>query len=81
MRLFAEGIERVQALTDFGHYGGAPILGFDRVFIKCHARADLTALMKKRLLRYKRAGRVLAVASINRDVANLEAELTKEREA
>ena len=33
------------------------------------------------LLRYKRAGRVLAVASINRDVANLEAELTMEREA
>jgi hypothetical protein len=26
MRLFAEGIERVQALTDFGQYGGAPIL-------------------------------------------------------
>jgi NADPH-dependent 2,4-dienoyl-CoA reductase/sulfur reductase-like enzyme/nitrite reductase/ring-hydroxylating ferredoxin subunit len=31
------------------------------------------------LLRYKRAGRVLAVASIFRDVANLEAELAMER--
>jgi glycerol-3-phosphate acyltransferase PlsX len=45
MRLFAEGIERIQALTDFGHYGGAPILGFDHVFIKCHARADGAALV------------------------------------
>ena len=44
MRLFSEGIERVQALTDFAHYGGAPILGFDHVFIKCHARAEGTAL-------------------------------------
>jgi apoptosis-inducing factor 3 len=33
------------------------------------------------VLSYKRAGRVLAVASINRDIANLEAELTMEREA
>lgn len=45
MRLFAEGIERVQALTDFAHYGGAPILGFDHVFIKCHARAEGAALV------------------------------------
>jgi glycerol-3-phosphate acyltransferase PlsX len=45
MRLFAEGIERVQALTDFAHYGGAPILGFDHVFIKCHARAEGGALV------------------------------------
>lgn len=44
MRLFAEGIERLQALTDFAHYGGAPILGFDHVFITCHARADGAAL-------------------------------------
>ncbi|HWP66217.1 MAG TPA: phosphate acyltransferase PlsX [Candidatus Limnocylindria bacterium] len=44
MRLFAEGLERVQALTDFGRYGGAPILGFDHVVIKCQARADVTAL-------------------------------------
>lgn len=33
------------------------------------------------LLRYKRAGRVLAVASVNRDVASLEAELAMERGA
>jgi hypothetical protein len=32
------------------------------------------------LLRYKRNGRVLAVASIYRDLASLQAELTMERE-
>jgi glycerol-3-phosphate acyltransferase PlsX len=44
MRLFAEGLERVAALTDFARYGGAPILGFDHVVITCHARADGVAL-------------------------------------
>jgi glycerol-3-phosphate acyltransferase PlsX len=44
MRLLSEGIERVQALTDYRHYGGAPILGFERVFITCRAGADAVAL-------------------------------------
>jgi hypothetical protein len=43
------------------------------------APGDIAA--KDCLLRYKCAGRVLAVASINRDIPNLEAELTMEREA
>jgi hypothetical protein len=38
-------------------------------------------MAKDCLLRYKQNGRVQAVASIFRDVANLEAELTMEREA
>ena len=33
------------------------------------------------LLRYKHAGCVLAIASINRDIANLQAELTMEQDA
>ena len=37
--------------------------------------------VKDCLLSYKHAGRVLAVASINRDVANLKAELTLEQDA
>ena len=49
--------------------------GWDEIAID----GDIAA--KDCLLRYQRAGRVLAVASINRDVANLEAELTMEREA
>jgi len=49
--------------------------GWDEITID----GDIAA--KDCLLRYKRGGRMLAVASINRDVANLEAELTMEREA
>jgi glycerol-3-phosphate acyltransferase PlsX len=44
MRLRSEGTERVQALTDYGRYGGAPILGFDHVVLTCHHHADATAL-------------------------------------
>ncbi len=39
LRLLSRGIERVGALTDFRRYGGAPILGFDRLVLVCHARA------------------------------------------
>jgi len=44
LRLLSEGIERLQALTDYSHYGGAPILGFDRLFIKCHGRSNAHAV-------------------------------------
>jgi len=44
LRLLSEGIERLQAFTDYSHYGGAPILGFDRVFIKCHGRSNAHAV-------------------------------------
>ena len=32
------------ALTDFSRYGGAPILGFDKLFIKCHGRSQARAV-------------------------------------
>lgn len=44
LRLLSRGIERVGALTDFTRYGGAPILGFDRLFIKCHGRSRAHAV-------------------------------------
>jgi glycerol-3-phosphate acyltransferase PlsX len=34
----------VQALTDYTQYGGSPILGFDRLFIKCHGRSNPQAI-------------------------------------
>jgi glycerol-3-phosphate acyltransferase PlsX len=43
LRLLSQGIERVQALTDYTQYGGSPILGFDRLFIKCHGRSTARA--------------------------------------
>jgi glycerol-3-phosphate acyltransferase PlsX len=44
LRLLAQGMERVQALTDYTQYGGSPILGFERLFIKCHGRSNALAI-------------------------------------
>jgi glycerol-3-phosphate acyltransferase PlsX len=44
LRLLSQGIERVHALTDFSRYGGSPILGLDRLFIKCHGRSRARAV-------------------------------------
>jgi glycerol-3-phosphate acyltransferase PlsX len=44
LRLLSQGIERVHALTDYTQYGGSPILGFDRLFIKCHGRSNARAI-------------------------------------
>ena len=44
LRLLSQGIDRVQALTDYTQYGGSPILGFDRLFIKCHGRSNPQAI-------------------------------------
>ena len=39
LALLGEPVRRVRQLTDYTRYGGAPILGFDRVCIKCHGRS------------------------------------------
>jgi glycerol-3-phosphate acyltransferase PlsX len=44
LRLLSQGIDRVHALTDYTQYGGSPILGFDRLFIKCHGRSNAHAI-------------------------------------
>lgn len=44
LRLLSQGIDRVHALTDYTQYGGSPILGFDRLFIKCHGRSNQQAI-------------------------------------
>ena len=38
------GIVQLKALTDWRQYGGAPILGFDRPFIKAHGRSGQRAI-------------------------------------
>jgi glycerol-3-phosphate acyltransferase PlsX len=40
LALLGEPLRQAQQLTDYTRYGGAPILGFDRVFIKCHGRSN-----------------------------------------
>lgn len=43
-RLLADGIERVRALSDYTRYGGAPVLGFERVVLTCHPQSSARSL-------------------------------------
>jgi phosphate acyltransferase len=44
MMLLASGIKRLKGITDWQQYGGAPILGFDRLCIKAHGRSGARAI-------------------------------------
>src|SRR5262249_24283968 len=54
LAILASGIERIKEVTDWEHDGGAPVLGFDRVFIKAHGRSKAKAVFN--------AGKVAAKA-------------------
>lgn len=42
--LLRDGLARVSNLLDYAAYGGAPILGFERIVIKAHGRSQARAL-------------------------------------
>jgi len=42
--LLRGGLARLHSLVDYTSYGGAPILGFERMVIKAHGRSDARAL-------------------------------------
>ncbi|MCI0572962.1 MAG: phosphate acyltransferase PlsX [Myxococcaceae bacterium] len=44
MAMLSSGIQRLKDVTDWEQYGGAPILGFDRIFIKAHGRSRAGAI-------------------------------------
>jgi glycerol-3-phosphate acyltransferase PlsX len=44
LMLLGEALRRVRELTDYTRYGGAPILGFENMFIKCHGRSNAQAI-------------------------------------
>jgi glycerol-3-phosphate acyltransferase PlsX len=60
--MLSGGIERIKEVTDWEQYGGAPILGFDKLFIKAHGRSKARAITN--------AGKVAARA-INNDLAKV----------
>lgn len=43
LKLLRGGLRRIKELTDFEEYGGAPLLGVDRVVILCHPRSGKKA--------------------------------------
>ncbi len=44
MAMLSSGIARVQSLADFRTYGGAPVLGFERLLLKAHGRSTAPAI-------------------------------------
>ncbi len=44
LMLLSGGLGRLKELTDWEQYGGAPVLGFDKLFIKAHGRSGPRAI-------------------------------------
>ena len=42
--MLAKGLKQLRTLTDWKQYGGAPLLGFDKVVIKAHGRSNARAI-------------------------------------
>lgn len=42
--MLSGGIRRLKSITDWEEYGGAPLLGFERLFIKAHGRSKARAI-------------------------------------
>lgn len=56
LTMLSGGIRRLKRVTDWEQYGGAPILGFDKVVIKAHRRSQEQAIVN--------AGKVAAKAVV-----------------
>ncbi|MFQ5458037.1 MAG: phosphate acyltransferase PlsX [Myxococcota bacterium] len=44
LRLLRPAIDKLRRKTDFAEYGGAPILGFERLVVKAHGRSNARAV-------------------------------------
>ncbi len=44
LAMLGGGIERLKQITDWEQYGGAPLLGFENLFIKAHGRSRARAI-------------------------------------
>jgi glycerol-3-phosphate acyltransferase PlsX len=61
LMMLSGGFKRLKELTDWEQYGGAPVLGFDRIFIKAHGRSQARALANAIKVAAKAAQADLAV--------------------
>lgn len=53
LAMLSGGIKRLKAITDWQEYGGAPLLGFDHLFIKAHGRSRSHAIANALKVAYK----------------------------
>ena len=70
MAIMASGADRLRALADYATYGGAPLLGFEHVFIKAHGRSRPAAIANavKVAAKAVRDGAVQEIAAALQDV-------------
>lgn len=61
LAMLSGGIERIKEVTDWEQYGGAPILGFNRLFIKAHGRSKARAITNAGKVAAKAVGNDLAM--------------------
>lgn len=75
--LLSGGIRRLQEITDWQQYGGAPILGFDRLCLKAHGRSGPRAIrnairVAERCVRRELIGRITEEVARTRGAPELE---------
>jgi len=70
LAMLGGGIQEIKRLTDWKVYGGAPLLGFDRVVIKAHGRSESRAIRNALKVGAKTVKGGL-VARIERDLVRL----------
>jgi glycerol-3-phosphate acyltransferase PlsX len=66
LRLLSGGLDRLQRLTDFNEYGGAPLLGVRSVMILAHPRSEARAIGNalKLAIKSHRAGLPTRISSL-----------------
>lgn len=72
LAMLSGGIQRLKDVTDWQEYGGAPLLGFDKLFIKAHGRSGARAIANAIKVAHKAVDSGL-VDEIKRGLADFEA--------
>lgn len=62
LAMLSNGLKQLKDVTDWQQYGGAPVLGFDRLFIKAHGRSRARAIANAGKVAAKAVGSDLAHA-------------------
>lgn len=78
--MLSGGIQRLKALTDWQEYGGAPLLGFDKLFIKAHGRSGERAFANA-IKVARKATQTGLVEEIRRSVEAFEARRSRKASA
>jgi glycerol-3-phosphate acyltransferase PlsX len=70
LTMLSQGIRQIRTKTDWKQYGGAPVLGFDKVVIKAHGRSNARAVRNALKVAAKAVDRDLS-GEIGRTMNNL----------